>query len=111
MPPELESRMKRRNFITLLGGVAAWPLAARAQQPSKTYRIGILETVPLASNIKNIDALRRGLRELGYVENQNYVLEYRSADGDAGRFLTLVEELLRLSPDLIVTRGSPAASA
>jgi putative ABC transport system substrate-binding protein len=103
--------MKRRNFITLLGGVAAWPLAARAQQPSKNYRIGILETVPLASNTKNIDALRRGLRELGYVENQNYVLEYRSADGDAGRFPALSEELVRLRADLIVTRGTPAARA
>jgi putative ABC transport system substrate-binding protein len=104
--------MKRREFITLLGGAAvAWPLAARAQQPARIYRIGILETVSLASNTKNIDALRRGLRELGYVENQNYVLEYRSADGDAGRFPALAEELVRLRADLIVTRGTPAARA
>src|SRR3954471_5857439 len=103
--------MKRREFILAVGAAAAWPLAARAQQPAKTYRIGILETVSLASNSKNIDALRRGLRELGYVENQNYVLEYRSADGDAGRFPALAEELVRLRVDLIVTRGTPAARA
>ncbi|MEA2896743.1 MAG: hypothetical protein QOJ84_2358 [Bradyrhizobium sp.] len=104
--------MKRREFIALVGSVAAaWPLAARAQQPAKIYRIGILETVSLASNAKNIDALRRGLRELGYVEKQNYVLEYRSADGDAGRFPALAEELVRLRADLIVTRGTPAARA
>jgi putative tryptophan/tyrosine transport system substrate-binding protein len=103
--------MRRREFIAGLGGAALWPLAARAQQPAKNYRIGILETVSLSSNTKNIDALRRGLRESGYVENQNYVLEYRSADGDAGRFPALAEELVRLRADLIVTRGTPAALA
>jgi putative ABC transport system substrate-binding protein len=103
--------MKRREFIAGLGGAATWPLAARAQQPAKIYRIGILETVSASSNAKNIDALRRGLRELGYIENQNYVLEYRSADGDAGRFPALAEELVRLRADLIVTRGTPAARA
>jgi putative ABC transport system substrate-binding protein len=101
--------MKRREFITLLGGAAAWPLVARAQQPARIYRIGVLETVSLPSNTKNIDALRRGLRDLGYVENQNYVLEYRSADGDAERFPALADELVRLRVDLIVTRGTPAA--
>jgi putative ABC transport system substrate-binding protein len=104
--------MRRREFIALLGGAAvAWPLAARAQQPAKVYRIGVLETVSLASNAKNIDALKRGLRDLGYIENQNYVLEYRSADGDAGRFPALAEELVQLRVDLIVTRGTPAARA
>jgi putative ABC transport system substrate-binding protein len=104
--------MRRREFIVALGGAAAaWPPAARAQQPAKIYRIGVLETVALASNAKNIDALQRGMRELGYVEKQNYVLEYRSADGDAGRFPALAEELVRLRADLIVTRGTPAARA
>src|SRR6202165_983843 len=91
--------------------MVAWPLAARAQQPAKTYRIGILETVVSSLNVKNIDALRRGLRELGYVENQNYILEYRSADGDGARFPLLADELVRLHVDLIVTRGTPAAQA
>ena len=75
------------------------------------YRIGILETVSASLNMENLDALRRGLRELGYVENKNYTLEYRSADGDAGRFPALADELVRLRVDLIVTRGTPAARA
>src|ERR1700682_1486943 len=91
--------------------MVTWPLAARAQQPARIYRIGILETVSSSLNVKNIDALRRGLRELGYIENQNYILEYRSADGEGGRFPALADELVRLGVDLIVTRGTPAARA
>ena len=79
--------MNRREFITLLGGAAAaWPLAARAQQVGKSYRIGILEPIPAARNTANLDALRKGLRELDYVEGRNLVIEYRSADGRAERF-------------------------
>ncbi len=62
-------------------------------------------------NTNNLEALRRGLRERGYIENQNFVLEYRSADGDGGRFPALADELVRLGVDLIVTRGTPAARA
>jgi ABC-type uncharacterized transport system substrate-binding protein len=61
--------------------------------------------------MNNLDALRRGLRELGYVENQNLVLEYRSADGDARNLPALADDLVRLGVDLIVTRGTPAARA
>ena len=88
-------------------------MAARceAQTDGKIYRIGILETVAPSQNASNLDALRQGLRELGYVEKQNYTLEYRSADGDAGRFPGLAAELVRLRVDLIVTRGTPAAQA
>ena len=104
--------MKRREFITLFGGaVVAATSSASAQQPAKNRRIGILETISPALNIRNLDALRRGLRELGYIENQNYILEYRSADGDAERFPALADELVRLGVDLIVTRGTPAARA
>ena len=104
--------MKRREFITLFGGaVVAATSSAHAQQPARSRRIGILETASPALNIRNLDALRRGLRELGYIENQNYILEYRSADGDAGRFPALANELVRLGVDLIVTRGTPAARA
>jgi putative tryptophan/tyrosine transport system substrate-binding protein len=104
--------VRRREFITLVGGAAvAASGPAGAQQSARTRRIGILETVSPSLNVKNLDALRRGLRELGYVENQNYVLEYRSADGDAGRFPALADELVRLGVDLIVTRGTPAARA
>jgi putative ABC transport system substrate-binding protein len=104
--------MKRREFITLVGGAAmAASSLARAQAPAKSRRIGMLETVSPSLNTNNLDALRRGLRELGYVENQNYVLEYRSADGDGRRFPALADELVRLGVDLIVTRGTPAARA
>ncbi len=106
--------MIRREFISLLGGAAMsswlWPLAARAQA-RKVWRIGVLETVSAAMNAPNFDAFRRGLRELGYVEGQNYVVEYRSADGRAERFPDLAAELVRLRVDLIVTRGTPAARA
>jgi putative ABC transport system substrate-binding protein len=105
--------MRRRELITLVGGTAAmWPLAARAQQQvGKVYRIGILETIPSARNTTNLDALRKGLRDLGYVEGQNLVIEYRSADGRAERYPELASELIRLKVDLIVTRGTPAAQA
>jgi putative ABC transport system substrate-binding protein len=107
-----DAAMKRREFITLFGGaVVAATSSAHAQQPARSRRIGILETASPALNIRNLDALRRGLRELGYIENQNYILEYRSADGDAGRFPALANELVRLGVDLIVTRGTPAARA
>ena len=102
--------MKRREFIKLVGGAAAWPLAAWAQ-PNRTYRIGILETIPQASNAANFNALREGLRQLGYVEGQNLVIDYRSADGHADRFPALALELVQQRVDLIVTRGTPAAQA
>ena len=103
--------MKRRDFITLLSSAAAWPVAARAQQPGRVWRIGVLETVSQALNTTNMDAFQQGLRALGYVEGQNYALEYRSSDGDDDRFLVLATELVRLNVDLIVTRGTPAALA
>jgi len=103
--------MRRREFIGLLGGAAVWPVVARAQQVGKIYRIGILEPIPAARNAANLDALGKGLRELGYVEGRNLVTEYRSADGRAERFPDLAFELVGLKVDLIVTRGTPAAIA
>lgn len=104
--------MRRREFIALLGGaVAIWPLRARAQQAGKIYRIGILEALPAERNAANLDGLRKGLRDLGYVEGRNLVIEYRSADGRAERFPDLASELVRLKVDLIVTRGTPATKA
>ncbi len=103
--------MKRREFIGLVGGAVAWPIGAGAQQVGKIYRIGILEPIPAARNAANLDALRKGLRELGYVEGRNLIIEYRSADGRAERFPELASELVRLKVDLIVSRGTPAARA
>ena len=104
--------MDRRTFICgVTGGLLAAPFAAHAQQVGKTYRIGILEPIPAAQNAANLDALRKGLRDLGYVEGRNLVIEYRSADGRAERFPDLASELVRLKIDLMVTRGTPAARA
>jgi len=104
--------MDRRTFIGgVAGSLLAAPLAAPAQQAGKVYRVGILEPIPAAQNAANLDALRKGLRELGYVEGQNLIIEYRSADGRAERFPELASELVRLKVDLLVTRGTPAARA
>jgi len=89
-----------------------WPLVAEAQPPAgKVWRIGLLETTSPALNAANLDAFRQGLRELGYVEGQNFVIEYRSADGRPERFSGLATELVSLKVDLIVTRGTPAVLA
>ena len=103
----------RREFITLLGGVAAavWPLAARAQQPERMRRIGLLETTSRPLNAANFEAFREALRELGHIEGRNLVIEYRSADGRSERFPELATELVRLNCDLIVTRGTPVVLA
>src|SRR3979411_1552033 len=69
----------------------------------------MLETIPTELNASNLAALRRGLPELGYVEGQNYVLEYRSANGQAERFPSLAAQLIQARVDLVVTRGTPAA--
>src|SRR2546422_6580927 len=80
-------------------------------QAARIYRIGILETVPAEVNVDNLGALRRGPREHGYVEGQNLRIEYRSAEGRAERFSDLAAEFIRLGVGLIVTSGTPAASA
>src|SRR4051794_16405466 len=103
--------MRRREFITLIGSAAAWPVLARAQQSGKVYRVGVLETTPLSLNAANMDALRRGLRALGYIEGSNLVIEYRSADGRGEGFVALTEDLLGSKVDLIVGGETPAVLA
>jgi putative ABC transport system substrate-binding protein len=106
--------MGRREFIRLIGGVVtavAWPLPLKAQHATKTYRLGILETVPASLNIANLTSLYKGLRELGYVEGHNLAVDYRSANGKAARFPDLAAELVGRNVDVIVTRGTPAAMA
>jgi len=102
--------MRRREFISLIISAMAWPFAARGQA-GKVYRIGVLEPTPAVQNATNFNALRDGLRKLGYVEGQNLVIEYRSADGRAERFPDLASELVRLKVDVVVTRGTPAVQA
>jgi ABC-type uncharacterized transport system substrate-binding protein len=105
--------MKRRSFITLLGGAAAaWPLVARAQQSvAKVPRIGFLgnSTAELEANL--IGPFRDGLRALGYEEGRNIVIEYRWAEGKYERFPALTAELIALKVDAIVTAGTPASLA
>jgi putative ABC transport system substrate-binding protein len=101
--------MKRRDFVAFLGGAAvAWPLAGRAQQPSKLYRLGYLAT---ARTPNLIEALQTGLRELGYVEGKNLKVEYRFGGLQSERLDALASELVELRPDVIVTRGTPATFA
>ena len=99
------------RIVMLVLSLLAAPLTTDAQPPGKGYRIGMLETIPTAPNAANLDAFRHGLRELGYVEGHNLVIEYRSVDGRPERFPDLAMELVRLQVDLIVTRGTPAALA
>jgi len=100
--------MRRRKFIALLGGAAAWPLAARAQQPGKLPIIGYLAPARLPNLI---EALRAGLRDLGYVEGQNLTIEYRFALGQTKSYDELAQELIAFNPAAIVLTGTPAALA
>src|SRR5258708_9390066 len=100
--------MRRREFITLLGGAAvAWPLAARAQQPAIPI-IGIL--VPARPEPFRSE-FQAGLRELGYREGQNIAFEFRSADGNSARLRELADDLVRLKVDIIIAALTPAATA
>src|SRR6476659_3848859 len=102
--------MRRREFIALLGGVAVtWPLAANAQ--SKTPRNGFMSNSTAALEANLVDAFREGLREHGYEEGRNIVIEYRWADGKYERFPALVAELIAANVEVIVTAGTPAALA
>ena len=101
--------MRRRDFIRLFAGTAAWPLAAPAQQ-SKVSRIGVL-TLTEAHEKSFADELRAGLRELGNIEGQNFVLELRSAGGDANRLSKLTAELVRRKVDVIAAVFTPCAKA
>src|SRR5947207_4301914 len=104
--------MKRRAFISLLGGAAvAWPLAARAQQAGKIPRVGFMGNSTAALEANLVGPFRDGLRELGYQEGRNIVIEYRWAEGNYERFPALVAELLAVPVDVIVTAGTPATLA
>jgi putative ABC transport system substrate-binding protein len=107
--------VRRRDFISLLGGAAAaaWPLSVNAQSPAKIPRIGLMVTGSLESPEARVqlDAFRQGLRQLGYTEGRNIVIEYRGADGRIERFPNLAAELVRLEVDLIFAANTSAALA
>src|SRR5260370_7531285 len=99
--------MDRRTFIgTLAGGLLAAPLAAEGQQPAKVARIGFL-SLNLAPNPHLKEAFRQGLRDLGYVEGHNVVIEYRDAEGKLERLPALAAELIALQVDVILAGGTP----
>src|SRR6266566_6822816 len=105
--------MKRREFITLLGGAAAWPLAARAQQPSQVRKIGVLMNLAVGDpeGEARIAAFVQGLQQLGWTDGRNVRIDYRWAAGDAGRFHRYAEELLALAPDVILASATPSVQA
>src|SRR5215472_11991819 len=101
----MASHIGRRKFLATLGGAAAWPLAARAQQPGKIPRIGIIDDSP------RWNAFRHGLRDLGYLEGQNIAFDYAYADGVPERLAEAAAALVRRPVDVIAIFGTPASLA
>jgi ABC-type uncharacterized transport system substrate-binding protein len=104
--------MRRRDFIVLLGGAAAWPLIARAQQPAgRVYRVGYLTISSREQTLDLIKAFEEGLRSLGYRAGENVIIEFRFADGEMERLAALAADLVRLGVDIIVTGNNPQTIA
>ena len=104
--------MRRREFITLLGGAAAaWPLAARAQQPTKLRTIGFSGLSTRSAESELVAAFTQRLHELGWIENRTVVIEYRWSEGRAERVVQIAAEFVRLNVDVIVTSGTPQVLA
>jgi putative ABC transport system substrate-binding protein len=103
--------MNRRGFITLLGGAAAWPLAARAQQPAKQPLIGMLVPGTRATHGQWFAALVDRLRELGWIEGRTVAFEYRFAEGRTDRAAEIVAEFVRMKVDLIATSAADVTLA
>jgi len=104
---------KRREFITLLGGAAAWPLAARAQQAERVRRIAFLHSFAEHDPevLASVVAFRQGLEALGWIENRNVQLEHRYSAGDVDRIQTYTTEVVRSAPDVIVCSSTPIVAA
>jgi len=103
--------MRRREFIAALGGAAAWPVEARAQQAERLARIGYLGPTSASQLVGAIDAFSNGLRDLGYVEGRNLHIEFRFADGHEDRLPALAAELVALNVHVIVTYGTGVFAA
>ena len=103
--------MRRRAFITLLGGAATWPLAARAQQSRKLFKIGFLSSYTAEAGKDLVGCFRKGLEELGWIDGKNISIEFRWAQGRAEQYPVLAAELVHLDLDLIAANSTPAAQA
>ena len=103
--------MRRRTFISLLGGAAAWPFAARAQQAAKLPTIGLLVPGTPSSHGQWFASLVQRLHELGWVEGRNVAIEYRWAEGRTERLAEFAAEFVRLKVDVIVTSATPPVIA
>jgi putative tryptophan/tyrosine transport system substrate-binding protein len=104
--------MKRREFITLLGGAAAWPLAARAQQGERVRRIGLLMgAADDREGQARVTALKQGLQELGWTDGGNIQIATRFGRADAGRIRSYAAELVALAPDVVVGNSTPVLRA
>jgi putative tryptophan/tyrosine transport system substrate-binding protein len=106
--------MRRREFIKIIGGTAAaWPLAARAQQPDEVRRIGVLVNTAAddPESQANVAAFKQALQQLGWSEGRNLRIDYRGAAGDADRMQALAKELVALRPHVILTRSTPVTGA
>jgi putative tryptophan/tyrosine transport system substrate-binding protein len=105
--------MRRREFITHLGGAAAWPLAARAQQTERMRRIGVLMNFTSDDPVSQdrLAAFVQGLQELGWTVGRNLQIDYRWGAGNVERYRTFAAELVALTPDVLVTAGAPAVEA
>ena len=104
--------MNRRAFITLLGGAAAWPLAARAQQGERVRRIGVLMvSADDPEGQARVTALKQGLQNLGWTDGRNIQIETRFGGADAGRIRVQAAELVALAPDVLVGQGTPVVRA
>src|SRR5260370_25873051 len=100
--------MRRREFITLLGGAAAaLPISAHAQQPLKIWRIGVLESATRELNTPNMNVFLKTLREYGYIEGENLVIEYRSTGGRNQALSELLFEFISPQGNLMMVRGRP----
>jgi putative tryptophan/tyrosine transport system substrate-binding protein len=101
------SGMKRRHFITLLGGAAAaWPLAARAQHSAKLLAIGFLGSTTPSAESQRTAAFVQRLRELGWIEGRTIAVEYRWGEGRPERFAEIAAEFVRLKVDVMITGGA-----
>src|SRR5262245_35956655 len=101
-------QIRRREFVTLLGGAVAWPLAARAQQAERMRRVGVLLTSAAddPESLARVGAFLQGLQELGWTDGRNVRLEYRWGSGDGERIRKFATELVALTPDVILVTGN-----